>query len=256
MGDAVTLVITCTGNQSQERWLKGVVPHHGSAERTLRSPNHSPRAKPICLHVLAGSTGGFSHLPLVFFSLSSTTRRFQLLALFPCFLASIFPRKLEEEGCCAGQMGTAWLKPGENESSERKWDVGHLSSVSGSHEQPWLCKAFAWCPRLYHVWSPEASLLSWSLWSRTGRVEGHGWVPLTRGCASLGGHGCSADTLNEAPAPGRDGGTLSADDAQACEQTGFLSRAESTRAWLEGGYRFLFRSLIWLVLSFLFVQVK
>lgn len=79
-GDAVTLVITCTGNQSQDWWLKGVVPHHGSAEGTLRSPNCSPKAKAICLQVLATSTGGFSHFPLVFSSLSSTTKRFQLLA--------------------------------------------------------------------------------------------------------------------------------------------------------------------------------
>lgn len=57
------------GNQSQNWWLKGVGPHDGRAERTLRSPNLSPKAKAVYPQVLAISTGGFSHLPSVFSSL-------------------------------------------------------------------------------------------------------------------------------------------------------------------------------------------
>lgn len=83
--------------------LEGVVSHQGSAEGTLGSPTALPRQrKSVCrlwsapTEVLAFSSrvissAGFSHLPSVFQSLISTTRRFQLLAPFPCFLVSTNP---------------------------------------------------------------------------------------------------------------------------------------------------------------------
>lgn len=80
---------------------------------------------------------------------------------------------------------------------------GHTSSP-GLAKQP-----FGWCLR--HFRSPQASLLSRCLWSRrTGRTEGRSRLPLPWRrwpTASPWGRGHSATTLNQAPAPGRNGGT-------------------------------------------------
>lgn len=140
-GDAVTLVITRTGNQCQDWWLKGVVPHHGSAEGTLRSPNCSPKAKANCLQVLATSTGGFSHFPLVFSSLSSTTRRFQLLAQFPRFLVSITPpQSWRRRVALLGRWVWAGLDPGKM-NHWRETEMFVTSPLSWGHtSSPGLAK--------------------------------------------------------------------------------------------------------------------
>lgn len=238
MGDAVTLV-TCMGNQSQNWWLKGVGPHHGRAERTLRSPNRSPEAKAVYPQVLAISTGGFSHLPSVFSSLRGDNEKVSTFSPVSLLLGE--HHRHEAGGgmlCRADGHGLA--------QTRGQGIIGEKMRCSS----PLLClgvtraalsqqsRRLVGVSHKGHFWSPEATPLSCSLWScRTGRTVGHGWVPSVPRwwpTANLWGHGGSADTLNKPP--GRDGGTLSPGDVRACEPAGFLSRAESARAWLEGGY--------------------
>lgn len=51
---------------------------------------------------------------------------------------------------------------------------GHTSSPCSAK------KSFGWHLGSRSFWSPEVIPLSWSLWSRTGRTQGHSWVPLVK----------------------------------------------------------------------------